>query len=69
MYKFVKIKDNRTGIIYPNWFLLADSVDIIIIHTEHYMATQIENGVIDFFEVEKGTRYYRSDWASSVNGY
>jgi hypothetical protein len=66
-YEFIKIKDNRTGIVYPNWFLLANTSKLIIEHTEKYFKTEIEKGVKDWF-ASKGASidHLKTNWASAV---
>jgi hypothetical protein len=46
MYRFIKIKDNRTGLEYP-YSLWCESESMMIEHNETFMKNVIHDGVVD----------------------
>lgn len=63
MYRFIKIKDNYTGLEYPYMLECYDIVQLIE-HTDKYLGTTIELGVIDFFRCKN--HHAVTDWRGAV---
>lgn len=52
MYKFIKIKCGRTGLI-SSWLLECNDIITLQEHNEKYMHNVIEDGIKDVFDVNK----------------
>jgi len=79
MYKFIRLKDNRTGLKYP-FILLCETKEVLLEHTEKYMTTEIKKGVEDFMKItntiekldnesysKSKTSHYTSGWAIAID--
>lgn len=64
MYKFVKIKDHRTDLVY-NWMLLVTSFEYVLAHDVKYMDSVVTEGLWDYFNIDN-TTHYNTQWARNI---
>lgn len=61
MYKFVKVRDNRIGLV-SNWKLYCNDIIQLIEHTEKYCGRLIGQGIEEYFTNNTGAEL-KSNWA------
>jgi len=66
-YRFIKLKDNRTGLEYP-YYLWCEDMGVLMEHTEIFMGKVIHDGVVDMF-TNPGHPTTKFRWASDVMSF
>lgn len=68
MYKFVKIKCNKTGELHK-WMLECNDATMLIEHHEKYMSTEIGKGIKDVFSVATEKTHVNTSYGSAITKY
>ena len=66
MYKFVKKRCNRTGLV-DNWLLECNTADVLEEHHTKIFSSIIEDGIKDVFTYEQEVRHLKTHYGSAID--